>query len=81
MVGRTSGGAECAHFLNEERQKCLWVDEGFCFLIQIGLVGRTAALGHEEEAVFVALGGVNVDLRGKVAAGVDLIVHIEGSVL
>ena len=81
MVGWTCCGAERFHFLNEEGQERLGVDERFGFLIEIGLVGRAAAFGDEEEVVFVAVDSVEVDLRGEVAAGVDFVVHVEGRVL
>ena len=81
MVGRTGGGAESLHLLHQEGDEGLGVDDGLGLLIEIGLVGRAATLGYEHEVVFVALYGVDVDLRGEVAAGVHLVVHVEGSVL
>jgi len=69
------------HLLYKERNEGLGVDDGLRFLIEISLVGRTSALGHEYEMVFIAFGGVDVDLSGKVASGVHLVVHGERCVL
>ena len=44
-------------------------------LVEKALVGRAAALGDEEEFVFVARLGIEVDLRRQIVAGVDLLVH------
>ena len=81
MVGRTSGGAEGFHLADEVGHEGVGVEDGLGFLIEVALVGRSAALGDAEEVVFVALGGFDVDLCGEVATGVDLIVHVEGGVL
>ena len=81
VVGRTCCGAERLHFLDEERKEGVGVEQGLGLLIEICLIGRAAAFGHEEEVVFIVLGGVDVDLGGEVAAGVDLVVHGQGSVL
>ena len=81
VVGRTSGGAEGSHLADEVGHEGVGVENGLGFLIEIALVGRSAAFGDAEEVVFVALGGFDVDLCGEVATGVDLIVHVEGGVL
>ena len=81
MIGRTCGSAESLHLFDQERHERLLVEDGLCLLIEIGLVGRAATLGHEEEVILHTLGGVNLDLGGKIAAGVHLIVHREGGVL
>ncbi len=44
-------------------------------LIEEAFVGRAAALGDEEEFVFVARLGVEVDLGRQIVAGVDLLIH------
>ena len=47
MVWRTSGGTEALHLLYEEWDKRAGVlDTGFRLLVEIGLVGATAALRH-----------------------------------
>ncbi len=81
MVGRARCCSERAHLLNEERHEGLGIDESLCFLIEVSLVGRAAAFGNEEEVVFIAFGGMDVNLGGEVATGVYLVVHVEGSVL
>lgn len=49
MVGRAGGRAEGFHFLHKEGNEGLGVDDGLRFLIEVSLVGRTSALGHEYE--------------------------------
>ena len=51
------------------------------FLVKKGFVGRASPLCDEEKFVFHPLGGIDIDLSGKVAAGIDLLVHVEGKVL
>ena len=81
MVRRTCGGAQRFHFLNEEWHQCLGVEDGFCLLVEICFVGRAAAFCDAQEAVFHAFGRFEVDLRGKVALGVDFLVHGKGGIL
>ncbi|GFI68143.1 hypothetical protein IMSAG192_01684 [Muribaculaceae bacterium] len=81
MVGGTCGCAERLHLLYEEWHELLGIEQRFCLLVEVGLVGRASALGHEEEIVFVAVDSVEVDLCGKVASGVYLVVHVKRSVL
>jgi hypothetical protein len=80
VIGRAGGGAERLHFLDAEFLEALRIEQGLGFLIEKGLVGRAAALGDEEEFVGIALGGVEVDLRGQVGLGVDLVIHVSGAV-
>src|SRR5260370_33441308 len=44
-------------------------------LFRSRLVRRAAALGHEQELVLAAAGGVQLDLGGQGAAGVPLVPH------
>ena len=41
------------------------------------LVRGAAAFADKEEFVFAALGGIEVDLRGQVGLGVDLVIHVQ----
>ena len=81
MVGRTGGRAERLHFFHQEFLQGARIQEGLGLLVEIGLVGRAAALGQEEELVLIARGGVDVDLRRQVGLGVDLLVHVQRRVL
>ena len=81
MVGRAGGGAERLHLLHQELLQGARIQEGLGLLVEVGLVGRAAALGQEEELVLVARGGVDVDLRRQVGLGVDLVVHVQRRVL
>ena len=81
MVRRTSRRTQRLHLLYEERNQRLGVQDGFRLLIEVSLVGRTAALGHAKELVFHAFGSLDINLCGQVALGVHLLVHGERSVL
>ena len=72
VIRRARGGAERADLLLEEREHPGRVQHGLGLLVQERLVGRPAALGHEQELVLVPGGGVDLHLRGQVAAGVLL---------
>ena len=82
VVRRAGGRAERADLLVEELQHPGRVEDRLGLLEQEGLVGRAAALGHEQELVRRALpvlgrcrGRVQLDLRGQVGAGVLLVPH------
>ena len=77
VIGRTGGGAEGFHLGHQEFFQTLRIEQGLGFLEQIGLVGAAAAFGNEQEFVFVAFGGIEIDLGGQIAAGVDLLVHVQ----
>ena len=82
MVRRTCSSAEALHRFDQERNQGTRVlDAGLGLLIQIGLIGRSAALGYHQEAVFHTLCSLDVDLGREVAAGVLFVVHIQRSVL
>ncbi len=53
------------------------VQDGLGLLVQVALVGRAAALGHEQELVGVAVDRRQLDLGGEVGPGVDLLPHGE----
>ena len=75
VVRRTSGSTQVFHlFLDELGQRFLG-QKGFGLLIEESLVGRTASFGDKQELVFIALRGVQVDLRGKVRSAVFLVEH------
>ncbi|SBF33688.1 Uncharacterised protein [Klebsiella variicola] len=81
MVRRTSGGPEGAHLLNQIVFQLRRGDQRFGFLVQIGFVRRTAALGDAEEFVLIAIGSIKIDLRRQVGTGVNLFIHIQRRVL
>ena len=80
VVGRAGRRPEVENvLLNEFRQRLL-VQERLGLLVEEGLVGRTAALGDEQELILHAgLSAVDVDLRRKVRAGILLVDHREGN--
>ena len=77
VIGRAGRGSQGADLRVEELDQGLRVQQGLGLLVLIGLVGRAAAFGHEQELVGVAAGGVEVDLRRQIVAGVDLFVHVQ----
>ena len=56
MIGRAGGCAERADFLIQKRDHLVFVHDSGCLLKQEGLVGRSAALGDEQEFVGIAPG-------------------------
>ena len=77
VVGRAGCRAEALHLLHQERQeRALVLDGGLGHGVEVGLVGGSAALGDHDEAILVALHGLDVNLCGEVAARVDLVVHV-----
>ena len=77
VVGRAGRGAQRADLGVEELQQCCLVQHRRRLLVQVGLVGRAAALGDEQEFVGIAVGGVDVDLRRQVGAGLHFLEHRE----
>jgi len=85
VVRRARGRPERADLLVQELQHPLRVQDRLGLLEEERLVGRAAALGHEEELVLrLPRGlrrGVELDLRGQVGAGVLLLVGRQGGEL
>ena len=81
MIRGTSGGAERGHFFAEELHNALRIQHRAGLLIEEGFVRRTAAFGNEEELICVAIGGIQIELRGQIGAGVLFIEHVQRSVL
>ena len=77
VVRRAGRGAERPQLLVEPRQQRLRVEQRLGLLEQVALVGRAAALGHEQELVGVAVDRADLDLGRQVVAGVDLVPHVE----
>jgi hypothetical protein len=75
MIRRARGGAERLHLL--ESHDALLVEHGRSLDNRKALVRRAAALGDEQELVGVAIGGILIDLRGQVGAGVLLVEHVQ----
>ena len=82
VIRRAGCGAKGTHLLDKERKESSFIlDGGLGHRIEIGLVGRSAAFGDHDETVLRASHRLYVNLGGKVALGVDLIVHVERSIL
>ena len=76
VVRRTGRRTEVEDMLFDEFRERLLVQERLGLLVKKRLVGRTAALGDEQELVFHAgLAAVDVDLGGKVRTRVFLFGH------
>ena len=80
MVGRAGRSAQILDVGTDELGERLLVEQRLGLLVEEGLVGRTAALGDEEELVLHAgVASVDVDLRRKVRARILLVGHREGN--
>ena len=77
MVGRAGGGAEVVNLGLEEVEQPVAGEDRGRFLVEEGLVGRAAALGHEQKFVIILALGIDIDLGRKIVAGVLLLEHRE----
>mmetsp|Transcript_73891 Transcript_73891/g.159828 ORF Transcript_73891/g.159828 Transcript_73891/m.159828 type:complete len:518 (+) Transcript_73891:377-1930(+) len=77
VVRRAGAGAQGLQLLLDEGLELLGVQQGLGLLVEVGLVGRAAALGHEHELVPGPIDGHHVDLRREVALRVLLRKHRE----
>ena len=75
VVRRACCGTECFHFVKQPRQQGLLIEQCFCLLKQITLVGRTATLGYEKKFVFVTVNRSDFDFGRKIGVGVDFFKH------
>ena len=75
VVRRAGGGPETADLGVEEPEQAFLVQDRLGLLEQVALVGRSAALGHEQQLVGVSVHRGDLDLRREVGAGVDLLPH------
>ena len=80
VVGRAGRRTEVEDMGLDEIGQRFLVQQRLGLLVEEGLVGRTAALGDEEELVLHAgVASVDVDLRRKVRARILLVGHREGN--
>ena len=77
VIGRAGRRAQSTHLFHQELFQRGRVEQGLRFLVKVSFVGGAAALGDEQEGVFHALHRFQVNLGGKVGAGVFLRVHIQ----
>ena len=79
VVGRAGRSPERTELLVEEAHERGRIEDRLRLLVEVALVRRAAALGHEEELVCRLVAGfgvgVELDLRGQVGAGVALVPH------
>ena len=66
MVRGTGGGANGLDIILQKLHKLGFVEQGLGLLIQEGLVGRAAALGHKHKVVLAALGGEQIYLGRQI---------------
>lgn len=81
VVRRARGSAERDHLVGQKLHDALRIEHGASLLIEEGFVRRAAAFGDEEELVGVAIGGIQIELRGQVGAGVLFVEHVQRGVL
>lgn len=79
VVRRAGRGAEVFDLVLDEIRQRFVVQQGFGLLVEERFVGRTASLGQEQEFVFAALSGIEVDLRGEVGGAVFSSVIVKGT--
>ena len=78
VVGRAGRRTEVEDMGLDEIGQRFLVQQRLGLLVEEGLVGRTAALGNEEEFILHAgVAAVNVDLRREVRTGILLLGHRE----
>ncbi len=75
VIGRAGGRAERQDLLLQELDQTVVGQKGRRALEQEGLVGRSAALGHEQELVGVLAFRIELDLRRHVVGGVLFLKH------
>ena len=81
VIRRARRGAERAASSRRGTAAARRVEQRLRLLVQEALVGRAAALGHEQELVLVARRPrVELDLRRQVGAGVLLVPHVSGAI-
>ena len=77
VVRRAGRGAKGFHLGHQELFQTFRIEQRLGFLEQDGFVCAAAALGNEKELVFVPFRGIEIDLGRQIAAGIDLLVHVE----
>jgi hypothetical protein len=75
VVRRAGGRAQRPDLRVQELEHAGLVQDGLGLLVEVALVGRAAALGHEQQLVRVAVDRGDLDLGRQVGAGVDLLPH------
>jgi hypothetical protein len=75
VVRRAGGRAQRADLGVQELEHAGLVQDGLGLLVEVALVGRAAALGHEQQLVGIAVDGGDLDLGRQVGARVDLLPH------
>ena len=81
VIRRTSGCPQCFHLFNQERNQCTGIQDRFCFLIQICLVGRATTFCYTKEFIFHTFGSFDVNLCREVTFCIYLIIHIQRRIL
>ena len=81
MIGRAGCCAQCFHLALHIIQQFIRRQNSFGFLIQKGLVRRSAAFGQEQEVISAAFDRIQLDLGRQVAAGIPFFKHGQGGIL
>ena len=63
VIRRTGRGADGLDVVLDELEQRRLVEQRLGLLVEVGLVGRTSALGDEQELVGIALLSVQLNLR------------------
>ncbi len=81
MVRRAGSSSKGLHLLDQEWHQRVRIEDRLGHLVEIGFVGRAAALHYAKEFVFHAFSGFYVNLSWQIAFRVDFFVHVQRSVL
>ncbi|VTR70310.1 conserved hypothetical protein [Desulfosarcina cetonica] len=81
VVGRAGRRTQGFHLGGQKIHERARIEDRLGFLIQVGLVGRAAALGDKKKFVGIARRGIDLHLGRQVASGVLLVVHGERRIL
>ena len=77
MVRRTTGSPQSIHLFGKKLFQTRWIQQRFGLLVERGLVSRSAAFSDEQELVFRAFGGHEIDLCRQIRARINLVVHVQ----
>ena len=82
MIWRAGCSSQALHFLHQEGQKCTFIlDSCLCHRIEVGFVGRATTFSYHDKTILCTLCCFDINLRRQVTFGVNLIIHIERSIL
>ena len=76
VIRRTRRGSNRLDLFFQKRLQRTSVEQGLGLLVQKRLIGTATALGNKHKLVFIALGGIQIDLRRQVGTRVLFRKHV-----